>query len=526
MIEKSLLKKAFILTLCLCFFSTMPVFGDTPENSFENTLVQLDRYFEEFWKSRKIKTILSKDDEYLRRVWLDLIGCIPPMEDVEEFLNADDSSKRRNLLEKLFQNRLYAENWARVWETWLIKDRLHRKFALGGQSRIFEGHLEKWLKQAIENNQPYDEMVRQLISAEGPTDENGASVFLLRWQTPTNRAILSCKIFSGLCMNCIMYHDHGDWKAEDYWKVVAFFSRAQALPIRGVEHITAMELHEGRRGETLFPGTNRIANPRFFLGNTPEINDKTHRREVFANLVTSRGNPFFARALVNRLWAYFFGRGLVLPLDAFTAVPELHPEVLDLLAKDFEANGYDLKRLMKILLSSKVYQLSSQKISKLEFPDADYAVARIKALSSEQIFHSLLEATGLKSHIREKQKRKASLHFMYLFDNSEVLEEGLDYTRTALQALFMLNSRYTNQFLLGKKSRLQSLVKNAEEIEDDLSRRKHVIEKFYLAVLSRKPREKEQDMFVSYLDENGENLSVYLDLFSVLLNSSEFLYNH
>lgn len=486
---------------------------------------QIDQLFTAVWKKEKlIPSKQSNDEEFLRRVWIDLVGQIPPTEQVLAFLKNTDRDKRRKEIEELLNGPLYAKNWADLWQAWLIgRDRM--RFG-----KFYRNALHPWLEEAFAKNMRYDAFVRQIISAEGVSDENGQTIFLLRWSdSPANMAGQTVRLFMGVRLQCAQCHNHPyqKWTQEDFWSTAAFFARVRRHPVRDRDgKRRAFELLEGRRGDVTLPDTDKIIPPRFVIGSTPDMSPRENRRDVFAKLITVPENIYFSQALVNRLWAHFFGRGFVNPVDDFNESNKpSHPEVLERLARDFSDHGYDLKRLIRIIVSTNTYQLSSKPSMNNQDDRRHFSRALLRPLTPEQLFYSLIHAANLQEIVKargadkfEEFLQNALNRFTHVFDNDE-MNESLSFEGTIPQALFLMNSRFSNDVLLAKHGTLRHILDEKRQPSDR-------VEAIFIATLSRLPDRSEKQKFLSYLQRQGDRVEAYQDLFWVLLNSTEFLFNH
>lgn len=272
--------------------------------------------------------------------------------------------------------------------------------------------------------------------------------------------------------------------------------------------------------------------PKAWMGpSLPDLPGLT-RREMLARWVTSADNPYFARALVNRYWGHLFGRGLVDPVDDFTSMnPPSHPALLDLLAGDLRANGYDLKRLLRILANSAAYQRTSVWTGKDEPDPALFARAAVKSLSNEQLFHALVTATGTDGMVDRAGRRDALASgygrgrdavfsaFTFLFDDDEGAEAD-EFAGSIPQGLFLMNGRMIQGALSGLPGATVSRALADEPT--DAAR----VERLYLSAYGRAPDADERRAALAYVKQGNDERAGWQDLFWVLLNSAEFMSNH
>lgn len=504
---------------------------------------EVDRLLAAAWEREKITpSEPSTDSEFLRRLSIDLIGRVPRPEEVVDFLNDRSADKRRKKVEELLASPEYAKNWARIWVIRLIG-----RDSIRGRNKILRDPLEAWLEKAIASNMRYDAFVRELIAAEGSTAnaEEGSVGYVLRWtfrqnaDKAPNLAGHSIKTFMGIRIQCAQCHDHPyeKWTQQDFWGVAAFFARAQPKPIRNPDSkkndFDAIELHEIRRGEVKIPNTTKDVPPKFLSDYAKNglTTTAASRRAQVAEYVTAKDNLAFGRAFANWMWHQFFGVGFVNPVDDFSSQNKpSNPEALDLLARDFADNGFDMKRMVRVIVNTKAYQLSSRS-SKDNARDRTYfSKAVVRPMTPEDLFRSLAVVTGLDEVLRERQKRakgetvermldQALARFTFLFDNDE-MTETLDFESTISQALFLMNGQLSTDML--KAGRLGAMPRILSTYKQPADR----IEAIYLAVLSRRPTDADKKRFLEYVRAQGDRDDTYGDLFWVLLNTTEFFFNH
>ncbi len=491
---------------------------------------EIDRILEEAWKKEKlVPSGMSNDAEFLRRVSIDITGQLPSPDEVLKFTSDTSTDKRKKKIDELLESPFYAKHWATWWQAWLIGREFRRRF-----EAVYRSPFQKWLEEEFKKNTRYDLFVQKLLTAQGQSDTNPETIYLLRWNTDAATvAGKTMSLFMGIRLQCAQCHDHPyeKWKQTEFWGMTSFFTRVRRQEVRGADNkIKAYELFEGRRGEGMLPNTTKVVPPKFIINTTPKMEDKDNRRDAFTKLLISPDNPYFGRALVNRMWAHFFGRGIFNPIDDYgeTSKP-LHPELLDLLTNDFVRNGFDLKRLVRMVTNTKTYQLSSKYSDNNQKDKDNFSKALLRPLSPEQLFDALMRTVGVEDILRARQKTgksedlekflaNALQRFVIIFDNDE-MNEALDYEGTIQQALFMMNSRFTQELLLADEGNLTKIL-NSKKSPDER------IDAMFLASLSRLPVEGERKKFQDFISSHGNNKDAYKDLFWVLLNTSEFFFNH
>ena len=489
----------------------------------------LDRYLNAKLKKENIQpSKATNDEEFLRRIRLDLTGKIPTPEEVSGFSNGG-RSRREDKINQLLNSEAYLDYWSRIWTDWLIgRDQ--------NQQNVRQG-LQNWVQKEIESNTSYDQFVKKLITPTGDTRQNGAGYYIRRYNTsPIDLTSHLSRLFLGLPMQCAQCHDHKTeaWYQEDYYNLAAFLTSVRSEAIyekdqRGNERIVAYHITDVSEGSIRMPGKSRPSQPRLLDG-TEYNGSPLQRRVVLANWMTNAKNPYFSQAIVNRIWAQLMGKGFVEPLDGFGEEhPPSHPKLLDWLAEDFEIHGYDLKHLMRTILNTDAYQRTSKTNKSNKDDNRFFSHAYIKPLSAEQFFYSMLEATGFERLQKrrdkgrlESMKRDYLSRFLYLLDNGE-MEEIEAFNGTVPQALMMINGPLVNDSADHKTrgSYLNYVLKKNRRTMDRIN-------DIYLTVLSRQPTGKEIRYFDQYLQKSlyRDKDLAYEDLYWSLLNSAEFSLNH
>ena len=469
----------------------------------------------------------STDAEFLRRVHLDLTGKIPTADEVLEFLKDKSKNKREKKIDSLIGSQPYVGYWTRLWMNWLVNREASNNLE----------NLENWVQEALRNNMPYDHFVKALVTAKGDTRDNGAADFIARYDLdPVELTAHASRLFLGLPMQCAQCHDHKTeaWFQEDFFGVAAFFTGVERIPLYEVtmdgrrEEVGAY-IRDGTASPIHIPDTDTSVAPRFLDGKRYQ-GAPTLERQALAEWITGKDNPYFAKAIVNRIWAHFMGKAFVEPLDGFgEEYPPSDPELLDTLADFFVIYDYDLQYLMRVILNTDAYQRTSATNKSNRDDDTYYSHAYIKPLDPEQFFYSMLQATGfVRLHYRrdpegiEAMKREYLERFIFLLDNGEN-EEIEAFNGTVPQALMMINGAMVNDSA-DTKARGSFL----NYILDKWRAPGDRLERIYLNVLSRPPNSKERAYFKRYLDRSlyrNKDLA-YGDLYWALLNSAEFSLNH
>jgi len=494
---------------------------------------RIDQRIAERWEQDKITPASEASDaEFLRRAWLDIAGKIPSVSDTRTFLADKDPEKRRQLIDALLDGPNYITHFTTLYRSALLPE-VDADF----QVRFLIPGFDAWLRQKFTDEARYSDIVREILvqplSAEASNIYQSSSTlqpiafYQSKQLKAENLAASTARIFLGVRIECAQCHDHpfDKWKREEFWSFAAFFAGIEREPSQSGLLGSIQEFFD--RKELLIPGTKTSVKPAYLDGSLPSLY-KSGPRATLAEWMLAKDNPYFARAAVNRLWAHFFGLGIVHPLDDFTSQnPPNHPELLDELAQSFIASDYNLKYLIRALTNSRTYQLSSAESDQSQSDITRFARMPVKGLTAEQLFDSLAQATG---YYRPYDAQEA-MQFGSNSPRDEFLEtfsSGTDAPTerqtTILQALAMMNGQFVADQTSLEKSALLSGV-----ADFPLMTTSERVETLYFATLNRPPRLDELTRLTHYVDEGGaakDQKKALSDVFWALLNSSEFLFNH
>lgn len=487
---------------------------------------------------------LTGDAEFLRRVTLDLAGRIPSVEETRSFLADGGIDKRARKVEQLLASPRYATHFTAFWRALLLPE-AGNNF----QVRLQQGAFENWLKKQLSRNVGYDQLARDLVTAPiaqglgglafaGAGAQGPLPYYLAKEFRPENLAAGTARVFLGVSVECAQCHNHpfADWKREQFWSFAAFFS--------GIKSQKQMDFllpngDDTQKRELTIPGTEKVVQAKFLDGSTPTWQPRTSTRATLAAWLTS--NPYFARAAVNRLWAYFLGTGLVEPVDEMvgTESKTSHPELLDLLAQAFAAHEFDLKFLIRAITATQAYQRTSAGSSPSPDDPTLFARMPLRGLTGEQLFDSVAMATGYRDSGGSDDlltglfggTRSARSEFLTRFAPAE---RAIESQTSILQALSLMNGKVTAAATTLERSETLAAVVDAPFLS--MAQR---IEALYLASLSRPPTAKEVDRAEKFVQaaiaeaqgpgDSSDRAAVcnaLADLFWALLNSPEFLLNH
>jgi hypothetical protein len=461
---------------------------------------------------------LADDAEFFRRLCLDLNGRIPSAAQAADFLGDRRPDKRRLWADELLGGRdpagRYVNHFTNFWRRRLLAN-------ARAQSPAITGPLEGWLRKQVAADAPYDRMVRGLL-----TDPEAAGFLQANENKPENIAASTSRLFLGVKLECAQCHDDrsgGNWKRTQFWELAAFFASARDTGVRGDATYLA-----GPRDDT-GPARIRIgdgaawAEARYLDGAAPDAKAIKAPRAALAAWLTRGDNPWFARAAVNRAWRDLFGVGLVEPADGFGVAdsPPSHPELLDDLAREFAAHDFDMKYLLRALTASRAYQRTSRQTHAGQKDPRLFARAAVRPLSPEQLYDSVLLATGYRPAAAGGglfAPETPQAEFLALF---EAPAGNVTESQASIQqALALMNGRFIAEATTPDKSPTLAAVIG-------IGRRPAArqVDELYLAVLSRKPRPDEAARLVKYV-EAGDREQAPRDVLWALLNSTEFVVNH
>jgi hypothetical protein len=373
--------------------------SNSPENNY------VDRHV--FTKLRLLNLLPSElctDPEFLRRAYLDICGILPAPEEVIAYLADTSADKRAKLIDRLLERPEFADFWTHKWLDLLHCNRQNL--------RIKGSHAYRdWLRQHVDHNTPWDQVVRELLTASGSTFSNPAANYYRSSlpsgavRDPQSLAETTAQLFFGVRLQCAQCHNHPfeRWSQDDYYHLLAFFARVRAKPDvvnpgRGERPITedAIVVFAGRDGEVTQPRSGQVMAPKVMGMPAPVIPLGKDRREVLAELVTAANNPFFAKATVNRLWYHLLGKGIVdAPDDFRDSNPSANDALLDALARDFVEHKYDVKHVLRTIANSRTYQLSARANPSNQDDDRyfSHALVKRKRMSAEVLLDALCSST-------------------------------------------------------------------------------------------------------------------------------------
>jgi hypothetical protein len=470
---------------------------------------------------------LADDATFLRRVFLDTIGTLPTAAEARAFLADTRPNKRALLIDQLLQRPEYADYWAMRWSDLLRVDR----DAVTPAGAVA---MSRWLRRQFADNRPYDQFVRTIVTARGGTGDDGPAAIYKVLATPEEISRSFSQLFLGVRIQCAQCHHHPSdrWGQDDYYALAGFFTGIARKTAMGSETLFAQKGTELSHPRTKKPVPARAlgAAPVKFTGNTD-------RRTVLARWMTAPENPFFARAIANRLWAHYFGRGLVEPLDDLRATnPATNEPLLDALAKHVLDVKYDLKAFTRTLLNSRLYQLSGPQArpGKADPPhdEQNFSHAQPRAIPAEVLLDAICQATGVPEKfsgwpegyraIQVWDNRMPS-YFFRIFGRpvrASVCECERSNEPSIAQALHLMNSEEIMGKIRARNGTARKLARSAKTPRE-------IIDELYLGTLSRFPTEQERGVMLRVFAEAPEDRQgATEDVLWALLNTRSFVYNH
>ena len=490
-----------------------------PELNFIDGLVN-----NKLQRMKILPSAAASDAEFLRRVTLDIVGVPPSIEEVNAFVNdtTEPQAKRAAKIEQLLAGSGYVEHWTLKWSDLLLN---RRKTVTERGVWAFRN----WIRQAIATNKPYDQFAGELITANGNTFENPAANYFRIAREPKLVMENMTQVFLGTRFNCNQCHDHPfeRWTQRQYYELAAYFADVGRRPMPdGDEFIFTMSSPTA----VVNPDTNQSAAPKFPFDHAGAINTET-RREQLAQWLTARENPYFAKSIVNRYWSYFFGRGIIDPVDDIRASnPASNPELLEALTRDFVEHNHDLKRLIRLICNSATYQRSLDANVWNEDDTANFSHALPRRLSAEQLYDSIIQATGAPRALpgvpagfraAELPDPQVEVAFLDMFGRAP-RESPCECERTSDvslgQTLNMVNGSTIGDAIAHPQGIIaRSLAAGATNDQ--------LIETIYLSALCRKPSAEELTQAQSYFTNSGNPKEAAEDLMWALINSPGFLFN-
>jgi hypothetical protein len=484
----------------------------------------VDRLVLEKWRKLGLSpSPPASDVEFLRRASLDCIGTLPTPQEVREFLADAAADKRDRLVDRLLDRPEYAVFWGQRWGDVLRNKQIDQ--AQKDNSQKFT----QWLRDAFAQNMPFDKFARELIAVSGKLEEHPQMDWYRQLNSPQNRVEDTCQVFLGLRVSCANCHNHPFERISqnDYWQFAAFFAKVDAMPYGTVKTVGLKddaEMTNPRSGDKMTPKAFGGVEYQYVKGEDP--------RQKLVDWLVAKDNPYFARAVSNRLWAHYLKRGLVEAADDMRATnPPTNPALLDALAAGFVEHGFDLKQLTKTIMKSRVYGLSARPTPENAADKQNYARHYPQRLSPHVLLDALNSATGAAAKFNQFADAKRAIElpneaeqndFLDIFGRSRRDTPCVCETHTEpnlSQVLYLMFSPELQRDIAHAEGTVAKLVKENKPTAE-------VVTELYLRTLSRPPAEAELADAVALVDQAAGKQPAVEDLLWTLLNSKEFVFNH
>ncbi|MFN4260120.1 MAG: DUF1549 domain-containing protein [Gemmataceae bacterium] len=519
------------------FRATVPLGVKTPAYQFPaQTLV--DQHTHKKWQELGIvPSELCSDEQFIRRVYLDITGTLPTPEQVAAFVNDKNAKKRDQLVDDLLETPEYSYYFANKWADILrVKRRNQADRAKG--TFAFHG----WIRDAIANDMPYDDFARAVLAATGDEINSPPTVWYKELTQPEQFVDDTAQVFLGLRIACAQCHHHPyeKWSQDDYWGLAAFFGRVG----RKNMIVPGLQQNQGNRVVVFNRPTGNVTNKRT---NQPaaikpldaeplQVSRDEDPRQLLVDWMADPKNPFFARAVANRYWAHFFGRGIVDPLDDMRVTnPPSNPELLDALAQNLIDNKFSLKSLIKTICKSRTYQLSSIPNDFNKHDKQAYARYYPKRMSAEVLFDAVCQVTNSPTAFgglpqdRHAPNRAIMLpdesfasYFLDVFGRPQRISacecERVSEANLA-QALHLLNSDEVQGKISRGGGRADLLAKDERPDAEK-------VEELFLWAYARKPSPEQLNVALEHINQNAANKKLaYENIIWALINTKEFVFN-
>ena len=462
------------------------------------------------------------DASFIRRASLDLTGTAPAGREVLDFMDNPSKTKRSDLVARLLAAPTSSVHLANIWSSWLLPETDSPEVQFGRNG------LQSWLRNRFAENLRYDRLVSDLLVSTGTIANSPTAFFVALESKPEKIAAKTARVFMGIQLDCAECHNHpfDDWKQRDFWGFAAYFSQVSTSGEQMFNPNAAIA--DTNQGDVKLPGTEEIIAPKPLVESVELGLDTGTRRQKLTLWLTTRENPFLARAAVNRVWAILFGRGLIEPIDDMRSIDiASHPEILRELSEYFADTGYDLRGLLAMLASTEAYNRATVHSSG-QAPEASYATMACKPLTSTQLAASISQVARQIARENDPQAQQALMTQL-----GKLRGEASHATLGMVQALVTLHGTAFDEVSRDSSSRLLQAL-NAPHMND--SKR---LQWLFLSTLNRNPTKQEEAAFSNVISEAvakenkpeaGETSATtqaipatwQSDLLWALINSTEF----
>jgi hypothetical protein len=478
----------------------------------------------------------TTDEQFLRRVMLDLTGRLPLPADVTEFMADPDPSKRAKVIDKLLDSEEYAVHWSRYWRDVFSAKVTDRR------AQVFAYHFEAWLVEQFRHNRSWDTITKEILTSAGklpfrpgqmtePDAKDGASYFLLSYignDAINDRTAETARIFLGVQIQCAQCHDHpfDGWKREQFHEMAGYFARLRERPVLEEKRIVGFELVSRAFGEHQMPGKDNpdrgtTISPKFLDGSSISTRaGDQERRRALAEAIANKNNYYFAAALVNRMWGELMGQAFRQPVDDLGSGQDaVMPGVLARVAAGFAADNFDIKGLVRRICNSETYQRQIRPGESLQH--LQFAGAYPTRLRADALWQSLVTVLGSFGATPPAAMRgpfgrfglEGAFKEEFRYDPSQPADE---VEGSIPQALLLMNNPQIQQKVRAQGTNLLGRILSAYPQDEDALRM------VYLRTLARKPTDCERDKALAYIQKVGKRSEAFEDLLWALLNSTEF----
>ncbi|HEU0040187.1 MAG TPA: DUF1549 and DUF1553 domain-containing protein, partial [Verrucomicrobiae bacterium] len=472
----------------------------------------------------------TTDAEFLRRSTLDTIGRLPTVAEARAFLADPSVDKRKRWVEQLLADPAWADYWANKWAD-LLRPNPDR---VGVKSVYL---LDQWLRAVFRENLRYDEFARALLTVEGSNHHDGPAVVYRDRREPADLTTIFSQVLLGVRMECAKCHHHPNerWSQDDFYQFAAFFGpvKQKGAGLSPPISAGAETFYFAPGGKVQHPVTEAVLAPRAPDGPKVESKEKDDPRLALAAWLTDPANPYFARAAVNRIWGSYFGRGFVEPVDDFrVSNPAVNEPLLNALAADFTRHGYDLKHVMRTILNSELYQLSSAPNETNLADTKNFSRSARRRLPAEVMLDAVCDVTGVPdefdgcppgSRAIQTWTFKIPSHFLDAFGRPNASTDApceRDLRTSVVQSLHLMNSQALQAKLANPQGRAHRLARSEKTPAE-------IVTELYLAAFARPPTAEELSAAgAAFGTEAKARQAATEDVLWVLLNSPEFVFNH
>ena len=533
------------------------------KHTIQQVAAAIDQHVDTRLKAEQLKPVGRSDDvEFLRRIYLDLAGRVPKAEEASKFLQSRDKAKRAKLIDQLLNSPDFGKQFGRTWRDWICPPELPSTGNAGIQPYAQANALGDWMGKKFVKGESWDKIARDMLMVKGEIKKQPQVIFFglvgkggRTTADGSARAVAS--LFMGVQLQCARCHDdpYRAWSQEEHWALTAFFGRTQG-DFKKIDAGKGPNFRPGliRIPKSAFKNSGKVVNAGFLRGKKYKAKNNGDLRKPFVDWLVTKQNPFFARAFVNRLWFYFFSRGIVNPIDDMRKLnPPSHPGLLASLSNEFKASGFDVKHLIRSICLSQAYQRTSllpETVNKVQRDALTVKFGRmpLRVMRADMLYDSLKLAFGekkldLRTASKDSKVGMAApvadeyLEFHRKFGTNE--EDATDFTHGVAQMLTMINhprlvsgSKSLDKYLKTKVAATETHKRLAKQIKvtqkpspKDVKPVKLVqtVEWLYLGTLSRNPTKAEMSEAIGYLNKVSSKRAGLDGVLWMLINRTEFL---